>query len=111
MARSADLLIRPKREPTRAEREHVQTALPPLQGRENCPSAESVERALCATGYGSLRGIVVTVRGRVVILEGRVPSYYLKQVAQAAALAVAGGHQIRNDMEVERPNRRHQEAR
>jgi osmotically-inducible protein OsmY len=62
-----------------------------------------VARALCATGYGSLRGIAVTVRDRVVILEGRVPSYYLKQVAQAAARAVPGGYQIRNDLEVERP--------
>ena len=70
----------------------------------NCPLAECVERALRATGYGSLRGVEVTARERMVILKGRVPSYYLKQVAQAAALAVPGGHQIRNDLEVERPD-------
>ena len=60
--------------------------------------------ALRATGYGPLRVIEVTVHARVVILEGRAPSYYLKQVAQATALAVAGARQARNDLDVGRPS-------
>jgi osmotically-inducible protein OsmY len=66
--------------------------------------AERVERALCATGYGPLRGIEVTVQARLVILGGRVPSYHLKQVAQTTALAVPGADRVRNDLDVGRPS-------
>ena len=65
--------------------------------------AERVERALCATGYGPLRDVTVTVHSRLLILGGQVPSYHLKQVAQAAALAVTGAHRVRNDLAVSRP--------
>jgi osmotically-inducible protein OsmY len=70
------------------------------QGREDRCLAECVERALRATGYGPLRDLRVTARERLIILAGRVPSYYLKQVAQAAALVVPGVHQVRNDLDV-----------
>ena len=62
--------------------------------------AERVGRALRATGYGPLRGVEVTVHARLVILGGRVPSYYLKQVAQTTALAVPGARHVRNDLDV-----------
>jgi osmotically-inducible protein OsmY len=72
----------------------------------HCPEdrhlAQRVERALHATGYGPLRGIAVSVQARLVILEGRVPSYHLKQVAQASVLSVAGVNQVRNDLRVGR---------
>jgi osmotically-inducible protein OsmY len=58
---------------------------------------------LRATGYGPRRDLEVTVHERLVIAGGRVPSYYLKQVAQAIALAVQGVEQARNDLEVGRP--------
>jgi osmotically-inducible protein OsmY len=70
------------------------------QGREDFFLAERVERALCATGYGALRDIDVTVYARLIILDGRVPSYYLKQVAQATALAVPGARHVHNDLDV-----------
>jgi hypothetical protein len=73
------------------------------QSQEDLCLAERVERALRATGYGPLRGIAVTVQARLVILGGRVPSYYLKQVAQTTALAVPGACQVRNDLDVSRP--------
>jgi osmotically-inducible protein OsmY len=76
------------------------------QSQEDRCLAERVERALRATGYGPLRGIAVTVQARLVLLGGRVPSYYLKQVAQTAALAVAGARHVRNDLEVGRPQPR-----
>ena len=66
--------------------------------------AERVERALRAAGYGPLRGIEVTAQARLVILCGRVPSYYLKQIAQTTALAVPGALQVRNDLDVGRPS-------
>jgi osmotically-inducible protein OsmY len=71
-------------------------------GAEDLCLAVHVERALCATGYGSLRGIAVTVHARLVILGGRVPSYYLKQLAQTTSLAVPGVRQVRNDLDVSR---------
>jgi hypothetical protein len=79
------------------------TALLLQPSQEDLCLAECVERALRATGYGPLRGVEVTVHARLVILGGRVPSYYLKQVAQVTALAVPGARLIRNDLDVGRP--------
>ena len=59
--------------------------------------------ALRATGFAPLRGVEVTVHGRLVILRGQVPDYYLKLVAQATALSVLGVDLVRNDLEVGRP--------
>jgi hypothetical protein len=73
------------------------------QSLEDLHLAERVALALRATGYGPLRGIEVTVQARLVILAGRVPSYYLQRVAQATALAVPRALQVRNDLEVSRP--------
>lgn len=73
---------------------------PPTQSVEDLRLAESVERALHATGYAPLRSVEVVVRARRILLKGRVPSYYLKQIAQTATLAVPGIHQIHNDLEV-----------
>jgi osmotically-inducible protein OsmY len=108
MARSAALLILPARERAGDETDAGQgTALLRRQSQEDLCLAEHVERALRATGYGPLRGIEVTVHARLVILGGRVPSYYLKQVAQTTALAVPGAHQVRNDLDVGRPQPLH----
>lgn len=69
--------------------------------------AERVERALRATGYRVLCDVAVCVKaGTTVFLGGRVSSFYLKQIAQATALAVPGVHQVRNNLEVFRPNRK-----
>jgi osmotically-inducible protein OsmY len=75
----------------------------PGQSQEDLHLAERVGRALCATGYGSLREIEVTAHARFVTLRGRVSSYYLKQVAQATAMAVPGVRQVRNDLDVDLP--------
>jgi osmotically-inducible protein OsmY len=105
MAQPTALLILPTREPTGEARGAVQATAGLLaQGLEDLRLAERVERALRATGYGPLRGIEVTVHARLVILAGRVPSYYLKQVAQTTALSVTGAQQVHNNLEVGRPN-------
>jgi osmotically-inducible protein OsmY len=67
---------------------------------EDLSLVERVKRALRVNGYGPLRCIEVAVQSRLVILRGRVPSYYLKQIAQTVALAVLGTHQVRNDLNV-----------
>jgi osmotically-inducible protein OsmY len=104
MTQRAALSASPTREQASAVPDTVREATPPRsQGPEDLRLTERVERALNATGYGPLRGIAVTVEARLVTLEGRVPSYFLKQVAQATALAVPGAHQVRNDLAVGRP--------
>jgi osmotically-inducible protein OsmY len=95
--------------PTRghpAEEKYALRAAAPLltQSREDRRLTERVEHALRATGYGALRGVEVSVNARIVILVGRVPSYYLKQVAQATALAIPGTHQLHNDLDVIPPS-------
>ena len=45
---------------------------------------ERVERALCASGYGALRTVEISVDDRVVRLEGPVSSYYLKQTGASS---------------------------
>ena len=69
---------------------------------EDLRLADRVQRAFHATGYAPLRAVEISVHARIVILEGRVPSYYLKQIAQATAQAVPGADEIRNDLDVVR---------
>ncbi len=94
----------PRGEHPGGEKRPAQTAVPLLtQSLEDRRLTERVEHALCATGYGALRVIEVSVNARIVHLVGRVPSYYLKQIAQATVLAVPGAHQIHNGLDVVRP--------
>jgi osmotically-inducible protein OsmY len=105
MVQSAALLLPPTREPTREEMVPAGATLSHLtQSAVDLDLVARVERALCATGHGSLRGVHVSVSAGVVSLTGQVPSYYLKQVAQTAALAVPGEHQVRNELTVNRPS-------
>ena len=74
--------------------EEKETARLTTEILEDIRLAERIERALHATGYGVLRDIEVFVNARIVQLVGRVPSYYLKQVAQVTALATPETHQL-----------------
>jgi osmotically-inducible protein OsmY len=97
MAKAAAILVLPRREPA-----HIDLETVPLlaESLDDLRLAERVERALHASAYAALRGVRITVHARAVILAGRVPSYYLKQVAQTLALAVPGILQIQNGLEV-----------
>jgi osmotically-inducible protein OsmY len=59
-----------------------------------------VELALRATGYPALRNLNIAVRDGVVSISGRVPSYYMIQMATAAATCVAGVREVRTEMDV-----------
>lgn len=59
-----------------------------------------IERALRATGYSALRGIDIVVESGVVFLTGRVPSYHMKQLAQATAMRMTGVVGVHNELEV-----------
>jgi osmotically-inducible protein OsmY len=105
MARSAALLVVPAGGRTDKEIERIDALTPLLmQSMEDIRLAERVARALRADGQTTLRDIEVVVQAGLVILSGRVHSYYLKQLAQETALTVPGAHQVRNDLEVGRPS-------
>jgi osmotically-inducible protein OsmY len=102
MSQSATL---PTREHPGKQKNALQTAVPLLtHSLEDLRLTERIERALRATGYGALRAIKVSVNARIVHLVGRVPTYYLKQIAQATALTVPGGHELHNGLDVVTPN-------
>ncbi|MFH1267255.1 MAG: hypothetical protein ABIK89_16125 [Planctomycetota bacterium] len=58
----------------------------------DCPDAASqrivveIRRRLCSTGHHVLRLIEPEVCDGAVVLRGRVPTYYLKQLAQSVLL-------------------------
>jgi osmotically-inducible protein OsmY len=100
MAKSTALLIQHARKHSDEENAcHVAGSLR-SQSLEDLRLAERIACALRATGYSVLRDIDVFVNARTVHLVGRVPSYHLKQIAQATALAIPGTHQIHNDVDV-----------
>jgi osmotically-inducible protein OsmY len=86
----------------RGDGKNTPTQMAPLVSdiMEDSHLGRHVECALDATGYWPLRDVDVTVQARVVTLAGRVPSYYLKQVAQAAALGVPGIDRVCNELVV-----------
>lgn len=50
-------------------------------------AAAEIRRRLSATGYRALRTVECEYRDGLVVLRGRVPSYYCKQLAQSTLLA------------------------
>jgi hypothetical protein len=66
-------------------------------GRRLC---DQIIQVLRATGYLPLRDLDVVAAGGIVILRGRVSSYYLKQLAQATVLALPGVDEVRNELDV-----------
>lgn len=67
--------------------------------------AEAVRNALGASGDAALRGLEVELCQGVIILWGRVPTYYQKQLAQVTAQQVEGVQSIANGVEVVCKNR------
>lgn len=59
-------------------------------------TSEAVQAALNALGYPVLGTIDCSTAGEGLVLSGAVPSYYLKQIAQVAALRVAGSVRVVN---------------
>ena len=65
-----------------------------------------VEGVLRRSGYLALRDVSCVAVGQALYLRGRLPSYYLKQVAQESAASVAGAHRLINLIEVCTPAER-----
>ncbi len=80
------------------------------ESETECPLAETIEEAARLadlieravqheTGHG-VRDLTVEIDGESVRLEGHCKTYYCKQLAQHAAMTVAGNDQLTNDIEV-----------
>lgn len=61
---------------------------------------ELVRRALQHCGYDQLRRIKSYCHHGRVVLQGRVATYYLKQVAQEVVLNIEGVRDVDNDLHV-----------
>jgi hypothetical protein len=60
------------------------------------PTTSEPADALTASPHAYLRQLVVTVNDSEVVITGRVPSYYLKQMAQEALRPSLGCRRLRN---------------
>jgi osmotically-inducible protein OsmY len=60
-----------------------------------------IRQALQSKGHLSLRGLEFLTEDGLLILRGTVPSYYLKQLAQVAVLAVPGVVEMHNEVQVD----------
>ena len=59
-----------------------------------------IEKKLHFSNYAGLRHISYDIDGDTVVLYGRVPSYYLKQMAQVNVTCVPGIERVDNRIEV-----------
>ena len=59
-----------------------------------------IEGALEQSGYDQLRNLRVAVDAGEVVLRGRLPSYYLTQLALTKAMRVEGVARVRNEIQV-----------
>ena len=74
----------------------------PFEGSEVADRhlGQRIALALQAAGYVPLRKVDVIARDGCIILKGTVPTYYLKQLAQSAAMSVSRVHAIDNRLDV-----------
>ena len=63
------------------------------------------EDRLRRSGYLALSDVSCDARDDVLYLRGRLPSYYLKQIAQAVAAEVGGARRVVNRFDVIAPGR------
>jgi osmotically-inducible protein OsmY len=57
-----------------------------------------VQAALRQSGYGDLHRVDVSVQGTRVCLNGRVSSFFLKQIAQTSVHSVPGITEVQNNL-------------
>jgi osmotically-inducible protein OsmY len=81
------------------------TPRPHFSGEPPLPDSEletSVRSSLQQTGYQQLRRLDVVVEDGQVSLSGRLPQFYLLQLAQQAVMKTAGVVNVQNGIEVVR---------
>ncbi|HYO24454.1 MAG TPA: BON domain-containing protein [Lacipirellulaceae bacterium] len=82
--------------------QHSSPAHRAVDDRSNPELRDAVAASLIRSGYAALSFVGCDVRGAKVVLQGSVPSYHLKQMAQAAAQRVAGVARVENRLAVRR---------
>ena len=71
-----------------------------VQARKKVVEEEAGARLRCSA-YRDVRGVTCEFHEGVLTLRGRVPSYYMKQIAQSLVLGMDGAEEINNRLEVE----------
>jgi hypothetical protein len=79
------------------------SALESLRNPLAAEHTEDARRALEQSPFPALRRLSVQESDHTVILDGEVPSYYLKQVAQETVMPLLDGRQLLNRVRVMRP--------
>ena len=71
-----------------------------VRENEHSPTREMAETCLRHSAYLALKDLSCEFRGGVLTLRGRLPSYYLKQVALTVVAKVEGVERINDEVEV-----------
>ena len=64
------------------------------------PIAAEAERILYESGYGDLRRLRCDCHDGVISIRGRLPSFFLKQMAQTLVLKLSGVRRVNNQIKV-----------
>ena len=70
------------------------------EARARLIGATALQRQFETSPYHSLRRLTCAIAEGRIVLRGRVPCYYLKQIAQTLALKTIGLGRIDSDIEV-----------
>lgn len=101
-------MLRPKE--TEAKEREVTTQTTPSVAAVRCEREKALEAnanaVLGESSYHAVRNVSCEVCGCVLILQGRVPSFYMKQIAQEIVRQLLDGNLvIQNQLEVDRTER------
>jgi osmotically-inducible protein OsmY len=64
------------------------------------PLATEAERILTTSGYGDLRNLRCECQDGVISIRGRLPSFFLKQMAQTLVARLSGVRRVNNQIKV-----------
>jgi hypothetical protein len=83
---------------------NLASAEPATPTRTPQPGLQALaEGCLRRNPYLALKNVACDCRGGVLVLRGRLPSYYLKQVAQEAVARLEGVQAVDNQIQVVAP--------
>ena len=87
-------------ETTRTLMSALATTQTRLEGKGNRQIQERVAMALRKTGYPIMDHISISIERNRAVLRGKVPSFYMKQVAQTTVMKINGVASVQNELVV-----------
>ena len=78
-----------------------------LPAEDNRLTEGRIIRSLYEADYLQLRDVQVCADDGSIVLRGKVSSYYLKQLSQSIAMAIAERYKLRNELDVVALGRSH----